>query len=257
MQVIKTNHPVVQVKDVILGEGMPKICLPVVGKTEEEILKTVEHYESLSNWDILEVRLDYYEGLAFGDSVELLGKIRHETTRPILATIRTRQEGGEADLDDDHYSLALTSIITSHTADMVDIEASHTHGVVLSLCDLCEEHDVVSIISSHNFEETPSNDDMREMLSTMHVLGGDILKLAVMPHDRIDVMRLMKVTTEMSQRINRPLITMSMGDLGKISRISGEITGSVMTFGTAGKASAPGQIALDELYQFLKELHCD
>ena len=98
---------------------------------------------------------------------------------------------------------------------------------------------------------------MREMLSTMHVLGGDILKLAVMPRDRIDVMRLMKVTTEMSQRINRPLITMSMGDLGKISRISGEITGSVMTFGTAGKASAPGQIALEELYQFLKELHCD
>lgn len=254
---VTTRRAMIRIRDKVFGEGKPKICLPVIDTTDEDILRTVETYERLSDWDVLEVRLDHYEGTLLGDATDLLMKIREKTSRLILATLRTKDEGGQMIIDDDHYGLTLSSIITARAADLVDIESSRDHTVVLSLTDLCRENDVKSIISKHYFNETPSNDDMREIMEEMNVLDGDILKLAVMPQETSDVMRLMKVTSEMSYRLDTPLITMSMGDLGKLSRISGEITGSVMTFGSYGEKSASGQITLSKLQDILEELHCD
>ena len=52
-----------------------------------------------------------------------------------------------------------------------------------------------------------------------------------------------------------PVITMSMGSLGGISRISGETFGSCVTFGAHEKPSAPGQFAMKELRQMLDTIH--
>ena len=46
-----------------------------------------------------------------------------------------------------------------------------------------------------------------------------------------------------------------MGKLGVISRISGELFGSALTFGSAKKASAPGQLEVTALQQILQILH--
>ena len=46
---------------------------------------------------------------------------------------------------------------------------------------------------------------------------------------------------------------MSMGKLGVISRICGEVFGSAVTFGTAGKASAPGQLPANQLFHLPQE----
>ena len=76
------------------------------------------------------------------------------------------------------------------------------------------------------------------------------MKIAVMPGDPGDVLTLLSVSWEMKSRYARqPLIAISMGALGAVSRISGEIFGSAMTFGTAGQASAPGQISVEELQE--------
>ena len=47
---------------------------------------------------------------------------------------------------------------------------------------------------------------------------------------------------------------MAMGDLGKVTRVSGELFGSCLTFASVGRASAPGQIAVDELDRILNDL---
>ena len=39
-----------------------------------------------------------------------------------------------------------------------------------------------------------------------------------------------------------PIITMAMGELGAVTRTAGALFGNAMTFASAGKASAPGQI---------------
>jgi 3-dehydroquinate dehydratase-1 len=52
-----------------------------------------------------------------------------------------------------------------------------------------------------------------------------------------------------------PLAVMAMGDLGKVTRVSGEIIDSVFTFGSLDQASAPGQIPVEQLAQILDALH--
>ena len=93
-------------------------------------------------------------------------------------------------------------------------------------------------------------------LQRMEELGADAVKLAVMPAKRQDVLNLLQATLTAWERLSVPVVTMSMGDLGVISRISGSLTGSAMTFAAAGAVSAPGQIpveAVAEIQNFLNK----
>ena len=86
-------------------------------------------------------------------------------------------------------------------------------------------------------------------------MGADILKIAVMPQSRKDVLTLLSATEEMDRRTTKPLITMSMGPVGMISRLCGEVFGSALTFGAVGKVSAPGQIGAKDLSHVLNLIH--
>ena len=89
-------------------------------------------------------------------------------------------------------------------------------------------------------------------------MGADIVKFAVMPHCERDVLRLLDATLVMKEHHpSTPVITMAMGSLGAVSRVAGETFGSAVTFGTAGKSSAPGQIPADRLALILKSLDRD
>lgn len=90
----------------------------------------------------------------------------------------------------------------------------------------------------------------------MQRLDADILKIAVMPRCRADVFVLLTATEEMyTNYADRPVVTMSMGSDGVVSRLCGELSGSAITFGAAGKASAPGQMRVETLAQILREIH--
>ena len=128
--------------------------------------------------------------------------------------------------------------------------------VTMPLIRGIHEAGVVVVGSSHEFGYTPSREEMIKRLCKAQTLGCDILKLAVMPKTKQDVMELLGATEEMYWNYARqPLVTMSMGELGKVSRISGETVGSSMTFGSAGQTSAPGQIPIGELREALKVIH--
>ncbi|CGY42856.1 3-dehydroquinate dehydratase [Salmonella enterica subsp. enterica serovar Typhi] len=81
-------------------------------------------------------------------------------------------------------------------------------------------------------------------------------KIAVMPQSKHDVLTLLTATLEMQQHYaDRPVITMSMAKEGVISRLAGEVFGSAATFGAVKQASAPGQIAVNDLRSVLMILH--
>ena len=87
-------------------------------------------------------------------------------------------------------------------------------------------------------------------------MGADIPKIAVMPRSKRDVLTLLSATEEMaSDYADRPIITMSMAGLGSISRLSCEVFGSCLTFGSGSMASAPGQIDAQELKEVLTSVH--
>ena len=92
-------------------------------------------------------------------------------------------------------------------------------------------------------------------LVKMQELGCDLVKYAVMPQSERDVLTLLDTTLTMKEEYSdTPVVTMSMGHLGVVSRICGQVFGSAITFGTAGKASAPGQLPANGLSIFLKSL---
>ena len=89
----------------------------------------------------------------------------------------------------------------------------------------------------------------------MQKCGVDITKAAVMPKSEADVLTLLGASVEMKQNYaDRPFITMSMGRLGAVSRLAGSLTGSAVTFATAGQASAPGQLAAAQIAGVLAQL---
>ena len=89
----------------------------------------------------------------------------------------------------------------------------------------------------------------------MQRLGAYICKIATMPHSPADVLTLLDATRIMSaEHADRPLITMAMGALGIVSRVSGETFGSAATFGMAGTPSAPGQIPVEDLHEVMTVL---
>ena len=91
----------------------------------------------------------------------------------------------------------------------------------------------------------------------MKQFAADFGKLAVMPHELKDVLRFMNVSVQLAELTELPLILISMGDLGKTTRVSGELIHSVMTFGSLTDSSAPGQIPVEELRQVLDVMHME
>ena len=102
---------------------------------------------------------------------------------------------------------------------------------------------------------TPEDDDLAGRMKLIIESGVDIPKMAVMPENRMDVMRLMMFTLKMTEQTDKPLITMSMSRIGSISRIAGEAFGSAVTFGSIGQESAPGQLPVNKLEEMLEMVH--
>ncbi len=244
------------VKNIKIGEGKPKICLPVVGKINEEILQQISSFSSYI-YDFIELRIDFYENIYDPSKViSLLKEIKKITNKPILFTYRSLKEGGQVQLSDDEYMKLIETVCCSDV-DMIDIEVMSGNQLVYQLVDMIHKNNKKVILSYHDFTSTPNDLEIKSVLEKMEILNGDILKIAVMPQTYKDVIRLLNVTMEMSEKLNKPLITMSMGHLGKISRLIGELTGSCVTFASAGKSSAPGQVDVEDINIILEAIHND
>lgn len=175
---------------------------------------------------------------------------------PVIFTIRTAAEGGNIDISDEDYSRLLKTAAQSGDADFIDVELFRFDGNTAPLVKEIRAAKALTILSNHDFHQTPAKEELIRRLMKMDDAGGDILKIAVMPQSRADVFTLLEATCEMAEsHTEKPMITMAMGGLGSISRLTGEVFGSAMTFGTVGKSSAPGQIPMEELRSCLSTIH--
>lgn len=246
----------VKVKNIVFNEGAPKICVPLVGKTEQAILDEVNFLNTV-DFDLAEFRVDFYENVEDFDKVEeLLQKIRQKYNKPLLFTFRTKKEGGEYEMSEEKYFQLNHKAIKSGYIDIVDVELFSSEKNIKELIALAKEKNVKVIISNHDFFKTPEKSEIVNRLIKMQEYNADITKIAVMPQCEEDVLTLLSATLEMKkQKGDRPCITMSMASLGVISRLSGELFGSCMTFAAAKEVSAPGQVSVKELRNILNLLH--
>jgi 3-dehydroquinate dehydratase-1 len=247
----------VTVKNVTLGEGMPKICVPLVSTTLAELEGEAEALKALAP-DVVEWRSDYF------DSVEDIGAVKTALERiqdilpdlPLIFTFRSAQEGGEKQISTEYYIQLNKAAAESGWVDIIDVELAGAEEDVRGLVKSAHACGVFVILSNHDFQGTPPEEEIVARLCKAQELGGDLPKIAVMPNSPGDVLTLLAATNQMQEQYaDRPIITMSMAGEGVISRLSGEIFGSALTFGAAHKPSAPGQVAVAELRKVLELLH--
>ena len=247
----------VKMRNVEFGIGVPKICVPIVGKTKEDILEQANTILSTPA-DIIEWRMDWFEKVENVASVVEMAKELRDVFKdtPILATFRSKKEGGEREVSTEYYVTLNCEVAKSKYVDAVDVELFTGDKEVEEIVKVAHENDIKVVMSNHDFFKTPSQEEIVNRLCLMQEKGADIPKIAVMPTCKKDVLTLLSATREMSEeKADRPIITMSMAATGVISRLSGEVFGSCLTFGAAKKASAPGQMGVSDLKTVLETLH--
>ena len=248
---------IVEVRGVKIGEGIPKIIIPIVGQSKDGILAAAESFASVQ-YDLVEWRVDWFDGVFEFDQVESVLRDLRDTLgdKPILFTFRTSKEGGEKSIEPDAYAELIEKACATGLIDLVDVEIFTGDETVKRIIDGAHSHGVKVVASNHDFDKTPEKDDIVGRLRKMQDMGADIPKIAVMPQSKKDVLTLLSATEEMSsQYADCPLITMSMAGTGLISRLAGEVFGSAATFGAVGKDSAPGQMNARDLNTVLGLIH--
>lgn len=247
----------VKIRDVEIGAGIPKICVPIVGVTKEEILAQAKSLQSLPV-DVVEWRIDWFENVFDFDSLkDTLTDLRAALgDLPLLMTFRTSKEGGEKAIEPEAYAELNIRAAQTGLVDLVDVEVFTGDEIVSRIIREAHAAGVKIVASNHDFDKTPDKDDIVSRLRKMQDMDADIPKIAVMPRCKRDVLTLLAATEEMAtDYADRPIITMSMAGTGVISRICGEVFGSALTFGAAGKTSAPGQMGVQDLNTVLGLLH--
>ncbi len=247
----------VNVKGVVFGEGIPKICVPIVAETKAAIVEEAESFKEI-HVDVVEWRVDWFKGVE--DSAQVVDVLKDLLPAldgvPLLFTFRTKNEGGNHAMSAEKYLQLNLDIIASGLVDMIDVEIFIGDDIVRDLIAAAHAKDIKVVGSNHDFDKTPARDDIIYRLRKMQDMDADIPKIAVMPTCALDVLTLLEATTVMKEQYaDRPIITMSMAGQGVISRLACEIFGSCLTFGAARKASAPGQIGVNDLYDTLNLIH--
>lgn len=246
----------VTIRQTEIGAGRPKICIPLVASNRRELEAALKS-AAQSPCDLVEWRTDFYEGVEEAsvrlDALHLIREVLGEV--PLLFTFRTAAEGGNRAIDNKDYFLLNAAAADSGLVDIVDVEIYRGEELTRELVKCIHDRKVYALGSNHDFEKTPAEEDIISRLCRMQELGVDITKIAVMPRSRQDVLQLLSAAVKMEEcYADRPCVTMSMGNVGVISRVAGSFSGSAITFGTAGAASAPGQIPAGDLEKILRIL---
>ena len=247
----------VDIRGCRIGEGRPKVILPIVERAEAAILEKAAQFSTLQA-DCVEWRVDHFDDARTPGAVaRCLAKLRVALKdKLLLVTFRTKTEGGEQALSHPEYLAFLSLILDTDCADLLDIEFFTAGADLPLLVEQAHTAGVPVVCSSHDFAKTPPQAELVERMVQMQQAGADLPKLAVMPQSRTDVLELLAATAEMAEHHpETPVITMSMGALGAVSRLAGEAFGSAMTFANPGQASAPGQVSLDIVNEVLDALH--
>ena len=239
-----------------IGRGKPLICVPVMEKESEKIIKEIQLLAK-SCADMIEWRVDAFESFHSANAVrKILEEIApYLKDKIFLYTFRSANQGGTASATMEELYDLHDLAAESGCVDLIDLEFFEEEKPVRKIHALHEKGMKV-VASHHDFEETPSKEVMRMLLEKMCGGDADIVKLAVMPNSKEDVLSLLSVTSEFQKdNPDTPVITMSMGAMGVISRLSGESFGSCVTFAAHEKASAPGQMNMNEVAEILEMIH--
>jgi 3-dehydroquinate dehydratase type I len=216
-------------------------CIPIIAKDTDEALKKITVANTLA--DILEIRLDLMDTFD-------LRPIIHASQRPILATYRSKKEGGKGSEDPEtRVDNAIAAI--QEGADLVDVELSLPPKWRKKIFDEKGGSDIV--ISTHRENGTPSRPELEKILNDSAATDADFVKIVTRAETWADNLRVLELIPKAQDRgIN--ITAFCMGPIGRISRIFSHLMGAHLTFTSleVGQESASGQIPVGEMKKILE-----
>ena len=230
-------------------DKQPLVCCPLVATNISDLLEEAQAIVAKTP-DLIEWRVDFFTDITDTNKVvEAAQKIKSIIVDiPLLFTRRAEHEGGQKiPLTEDEVMQMYTAVCVSQSVDLIDYELSNPVDNLNYLKALSQQHHLGLVVSYHNFSCTPSEDEIVQKLLDAEAAGADIAKVAVMPDGLDDVLRLLSATLKADSALQIPLITMSMGAYGSLSRMIGGVFGSAVTFAVGQTSSAPGQMNVDEV----------
>ena len=240
---------VIDIRGRRLGGPTPLICSPLVAKTAARLAE--ESAAVLAKRpDVIEWRVDFFG--AIGDTAAVIETARALRAvvgkRPVIFTRRAESEGGERIAIDDAAVVELYGAVAeTRLVDFLDFEMGNDPEHLRRVRECTRRHEIRLILSYHNVSYTPGLDFLVDRFLEAERLGADVAMVQVMPRDRADVLRLLAATAEADEKLRIPLISISLGPLGSVTRMVGGLFGSWLSFAVGESASAPGQIPIGDL----------
>ena len=247
----------ISIRDAVLGGTKPLVCIPLVGKTEEEIFSEARNVLVVKP-DIIELRIDAWDFIEnVSESAAMIRSVRSIVgSMPIILTCRGDWEGGFKKVSDDAKFSIYSEAVKEDLVDFIDMELKYGPQKISEVLESIKGSKVSLIVSFHDFKKTPGREEIISIMSAQIEAGAHVAKLAAMPEKEEDVLDILSATLDVRRKFpDIPLITMSMGSIGAVSRIIGGLYGSDLTFAVGSKASAPGQIPVAELRKCLEVIH--
>ena len=205
------------------------ICVSIAEHSVDLILEELQHVA------MAEIRLDL---LTLSDA-----EIRRVFESP-SNLIPTHRPGQVAELERTRQlKLALEC-----GAAWIDVEFEASADWKNEMLSFAKKLGRQTIISSHNFEETPSKEALNALTSSMQAEGADLVKLACQANSQADSARLLSLYENYKN-----ILVIGMGAQGAITRIAAPFLGAPFSFvaGKAGK-TAPGQLTFSEMQQAIQ-----
>ncbi|MEK7270266.1 MAG: type I 3-dehydroquinate dehydratase [Planctomycetota bacterium] len=195
--------------------------------------------------DVVEVRLDEMGSDTPGwlrdcKAIEAAGY-------PVILTLRLAIEGGKWSQPDEKREDVLAAALDSLAC--IDVEL--TSKLCPSLCRQARELKKYIIVSSHDFQRTPTLATLKDVLHRILEIPFAIPKISTMVTDDGDVDTLMKLV---ELRDIGPACIIGMGSKGTRTRVLFPVLGSCLAYGYIDSPSAPGQLPASILTQQIRQL---
>jgi 3-dehydroquinate dehydratase-1 len=234
----------------------PAVCAPLVARTCESLVAECQ-VVAAKKPDLIEWRVDFFG--AIGDAGQVVDTARRLKDAaagiPILFTRRSAREGGEQIAIGEPQVIELyRSVCASGLIDLVDFEMDNDGAHVRAVREMSRAAGLPLVLSFHDFQATPPADALVQRFERAQALGADAAKIAVMPRTMDDVLALLSATARAGRSTAIPLASMAMGPLGAVTRASGWLFGSAMTFAVGASSSAPGQMPIEDVRAVIEAL---
>jgi len=221
-----------------------KYCLPVIQPSVGAVIDQIK--AAPHDYQIIEVWLDYVTDI----TVEGLEKILHSIKEATPLILFRRQN-----LDHMHLTAERRMELIKALPDtvMLDFDIRHQQHDILQ----CRQArpDLTLILSSHNYQQTPSDEELGHIIDEMERAGATIYKFSTFCQSEHDALRLMNLLLKLRAAGKRATV-LGMGPHGKATRVIGPLWGSEIAYAPYDMAnsSAPGQLSLQQLSSILREL---